>query len=140
MSNRRSTRLLLSVASLLCFASIGTQAQDNTVGSEIYRTSCAVCHGTDGKGSGEFGAELTVKPANLTLLSARNDGVFPFLEVFQFIDGRSQVGAHGTRTMPIWGDVFKGGIGESAGPFGAELLIRARMVALVDYIETLQQQ
>lgn len=132
--------LMLSFLPLLWIAPHAARAQDNTLGSDIYRTSCAVCHGTDGKGGGEFGQVLLVKPPNLTTLSAKNDGVFPFLKVFQFIDGRTVVGAHGTRVMPIWGDVFKGEVGESAGPFGSELLIRARMVALVDYIESLQQK
>lgn len=113
-------------------------AQDNAVGAQVFSASCAVCHGADGKGDGEFGDVLTVKPANLTRLSANNDGVFPYLRVFHTIDGRTTIRAHGPAIMPIWGDTFAGEIGEAGGPFGRELLIRAKIVALVDYIETLQ--
>ena len=63
-------------------------ARDNALGSELYTNSCAVCHGTGRLGGGEFVKALTVKPSNVTSLSARNDGVFPFLDVFHFIDGR----------------------------------------------------
>jgi mono/diheme cytochrome c family protein len=109
------------------------------VGEEAYRVSCAVCHGSTGQGDGEFADVLTVKPTNLTTLSAQNDGVFPYLEVFQAVDGRTTIRAHGTAVMPIWGDYFKRQIGDVAGPFGSELLARARITALVDYIETLQR-
>jgi len=113
-------------------------AQENLVGADVYNVSCAVCHGSSGQGNGEFADVLTVKPADLTKLSANNDGVFPYLRVFQTIDGRTTIRAHGPAVMPIWGDSFAAGIGETAGPFGRELLIRAKIVALVDYVETLQ--
>ncbi|RYE46720.1 MAG: cytochrome c [Hyphomicrobiales bacterium] len=93
----------------------------------------------DGRGGGEFADVLTVRPPDLTKLSQKNDGVFPYLRVFQTIDGRASIRAHGTPVMPIWGDTFTKEIGQAAGPFGTELLVRARIVALVDYIETIQQ-
>lgn len=114
-------------------------AQENSVGSEAFRVACAVCHGMDGRGGGEFADVLTVRPPDLTRLSQTNDGVFPYLRVFQTIDGRASIRAHGTPVMPIWGDTFSREIGQAAGPFGTELLVRARIVALVDYIETIQQ-
>lgn len=83
---------------------------------------------------------LTVQPPNLTTLTSQNEGVFPYLDVFHTIDGRTTIRAHGTSEMPIWGDYFSRQIGEAAGPFGRELLIRAQVVALVDYIESLQTQ
>lgn len=114
-------------------------AQENSVGPEAFRVACAVCHGMDGRGGGEFADVLTVRPPDLTKLSQKNDGVFPYLRVFQTIDGRASIRAHGTPVMPIWGDTFTKEIGRAAGPFGTELLVRARIVALVDYIETIQQ-
>lgn len=113
--------------------------QDNTLGAETYQVACAVCHGADARGGGEFADVLTVRPPDLTKLSQANDGVFPFLKVFQTVDGRTSIRAHGTPVMPIWGDTFKEQVGQSAGPMGAELLVRAKIVALVDYLETLQQ-
>ena len=67
-------------------------AQENSVGAEAFRVACAVCHGTDGRGGGEFADVLTVKPPDLTKLSQANDGVYPYLKVFQTIDGRASIG------------------------------------------------
>lgn len=128
----------MAVAAVLGLASPGL-AQDNTVGQAGFQTACAVCHGSSGQGDGEFADVLTVRPPDLTTLSARNDGVFPYLRVFQVVDGRTTIRAHGTPVMPIWGDHFTREIGESAGKFGTELLVRARIVALVDYVESLQK-
>jgi mono/diheme cytochrome c family protein len=138
--NQRFSLALVAAVVGLTFASPGS-AQDatNPVGEEAFRVSCAVCHGSTGMGDGEFANVLTVRPSNLTTLSANNDGVFPYLEVFQTVDGRTTLRAHGTSLMPIWGDYFKRQIGESAGPYGGELLTRARIVALVDYVESLQK-
>lgn len=115
-----------------------TVAEENRVGAEAFTTHCAVCHGATGVGNGEFAEVLKVEPADLTTLSARNHGEFPYLNTLRTIDGRTVVRGHGV-VMPVWGDVFKSEIADSAGPYGAELLIRAKMVALVDYIETLQK-
>lgn len=112
-------------------------AQDNSVGEAAYNVACAVCHGSTGQGNGEFADVLAVKPPDLTKLSASNDGVFPYLKVFQTVDGRTTVRAHGSSVMPIWGDHFTRDV--DAGGYGAELLVRARIVALVDYVESLQQ-
>ena len=115
-------------------------AQDNALGEEAYRVSCAVCHGSDGQGGGEFADVLKVAPPDLTRLTANtSDKVFPYLYVFETVDGRASIRAHGTAEMPIWGDTFRQRIGETAGPFGAELIIRAKIVALVDYVESIQR-
>lgn len=134
---RQKTYLLLATVLGLGMASPAI-GEDHSLGEEAFRVSCAVCHGSDGRGGGEFASALTVKPSNLTLLSANNDGVFPYLEVFRVVDGRTTIQAHGTSVMPIWGDYFEREIGETAGPYGKELLVRARIVALVDYVESLQ--
>lgn len=136
----RGKRLVALAAAVgFGFAVPGTGlAQENPVGADAYNVSCAVCHGTSGQGDGEFADVLTVKPPNLTRLSAENDGEFPYLQVFHAIDGRTTIRAHGSAAMPIWGDFFAAGIGEAGGPYGKELLIRAKIVALVDYVETLQ--
>lgn len=124
---------------MLSFGAPGL-AQENLVGAEAFRISCAVCHGADAKGDGEFAAMLTTKPSDLTVLKKNNsDKVFPYLDVFRTVDGRTELPAHGTRLMPIWGDYFASQPDVvAAQPFGAELLIRARIVALVDYIESIQ--
>jgi mono/diheme cytochrome c family protein len=137
--SKRSWSFVLGALAFAFAPSVAVQAQDNTVGAGAFAISCAVCHGSTGQGDGEFADVLAVKPANLTQLAANNNGVFPFLKVFQTVDGRAMIPAHGTRIMPIWGDSFSRAIGEGAGPFGQELLIRAKIVALVEYVEALQK-
>lgn len=43
---------------------------------------------------------------DLTALAKNNNGVFPFDRVYQIIDGRREVLAHGPRDMPVWGRNF----------------------------------
>lgn len=136
MLNKSS--LIVGALTVMSFATPGI-AQDNQLGADTFGVACAVCHGSAGQGDGEFAGVLTVRPPDLTKLSAGNDGIFPYLRVFQTVDGRTSIRAHGTPVMPIWGDTFTREIGQAAGPFGAELLVRARIVALVDYVESLQR-
>lgn len=102
-------------------------------GPEMFRSYCAPCHGTDGKGTGPAASALKKAPADLTLLTMKNNGKFPTLAVQNTIKGDSSYGAHGSRDMPMWGDLF-----HSLSPGDGGVLIRIRV--LRDYIETLQQK
>ncbi len=84
----------------------GIWAQEFDEGKLEYQMGCAACHGADGKGIGPVAALFRVPPADLTILAKRNSGIFPFSFVYEVIDGRQVVIAHGTRDMPIWGDRF----------------------------------
>jgi hypothetical protein len=79
---------------------------------------------------------LKVKPANLTTLSAKHHGIFPFWDVYLVIDGRQEVEGHGTREMPLWGRAFKQ---EASPDVGAELQAYARILEIVYFIESLQK-
>ena len=114
-------------------------AEDASLGATLYTEACAVCHGASGTGNGEFAEHLKIPPSDLTVLTKNNHGEFPYLKVFQIVDGRTGVRGHGSGEMPIWGMVFSREVGAGAGPYGAELFIRAKVVSLVDYIETLQK-
>jgi mono/diheme cytochrome c family protein len=107
------------------------------LGKREYEASCASCHGSAGKGDGALRQHLVKAPADLTTLVKRNGGVFPTQRVWEAIDGRgsTQVGAHGTRDMPIWGNVFRA---EDTQPY--ELHVRTRISALVDYLSRLQEK
>ena len=60
-------------------------------------------HGPSGTGDGGAIDVLKTTPTNLTTLSKKNGGVFPFDRVYSVIDGRTVVKGHGTQDMPIWG-------------------------------------
>ncbi len=76
-------------------------------GAALYHVHCASCHGDSGRGDGMVGAALRTPPADLTLLTHRNNGVFPEAKVSEFIDGPRDVVAHGPRAMPVWGLIFQ---------------------------------
>ena len=102
-------------------------------GPEMYRTFCASCHGLEGKGNGPAAAALKKAPADLTLLSQKNGGKFPAQRVREYIEGKDAkaTDAHGSREMPIWGDVFR----NIANDQGA---VTYRLFTLSSYLETLQ--
>jgi mono/diheme cytochrome c family protein len=101
-------------------------------GKELFVRYCSSCHGLDGRGAGPAAEALKTAPTDLTLIRRTHEGKFPFLWVVSFIDGERPVAAHGSREMPIWGQVFRWKEGE----YGA----RAQVYALARYIESIQQQ
>jgi mono/diheme cytochrome c family protein len=115
-------------------------------GKREYLNSCAACHGASGKlGPGEgAGVEfLKTTPTDLTTLSKKNGGVFPFDRVYAVIDGRQVVSGHGSRDMPIWGDRYNRETVKAAEhyvdvPYDMETYARSRILALIDYIHRLQ--
>lgn len=122
---------------LLWWPVASTHAQQDVIlaGKREYQKSCAVCHGRDGKGRGAMAPLLKVKPANLTRLSAKHGGIYPFWDVYRIIDGRTEISGHGSGDMPVWGTVFK----QEAGPdLGAELSAHARILEIVYYLDSLQ--
>jgi mono/diheme cytochrome c family protein len=66
-----------------------------------YESSCAACHGQNGKGDGPVSEELRTRPSDLTLIAKKNGGVFPIDVVYRIIDGRGTLRAHGSYEMPV---------------------------------------
>jgi mono/diheme cytochrome c family protein len=102
-------------------------------GAYTYKTYCATCHGTDGKGDGQIASMLTVKPSDLTRIAARNGGKFVADQVSKRIDGRDFVPPHGTSDMPIWGDAFS-----QSEQAGGQAAVKARVDELVEYLRSIQ--
>lgn len=104
-------------------------------GHASYDAYCQSCHGTDGKGNGQIATILNNHPANLTHLAVRNHGTFPIDLVYNTIDGRDVSEAHGTREMPIWGNIWSD---KDGTPIEREI-VDQRINELVEYIRTLQE-
>ena len=125
-------------------------SQDFDAGKYEYQIGCAACHGLDGKGMGPVGALFGKPPANLTVLAKKNNGVFPFNSVYEVIDGRQVVLAHGTRDMPIWGNRFMPSPNRIASPsitegfvnpsYDREIIVRMRILAVIDYLNRMQEK
>lgn len=132
-----------AVLTLLCgLVPCHALAQEQEVvagGKLIYENHCMVCHGESAKGDGVmaiiFLAEA--KPADLTRLSKKNNGRFPFWDTYRVIDGRTELRGHGTREMPIWGVEFR--LQESNSP-AVEAAIRGRILQLVFYLQSIQKE
>jgi mono/diheme cytochrome c family protein len=119
-------------------------------GKAEYHSSCAPCHGSDGTGTGPVSAGLKVPPPDLTVLAKKNNGVFPFNSVYEIIDGRKTVVAHGTRDMPIWGDRYAPEPTRALIPrpsenilslfYDPETVVRMRILAVIDYLNRIQEK
>lgn len=145
-------KLQFSGAVLLCVliggvsgstvAQVASSAEQKPdLGKQEYISSCAVCHGLTGKGEGPFShyLEKAFIP-DITTLSQRNNGVFPFQRVYEIIDGTQLIGAHGNRDMPIWGSRYKIIAGKQSFEFSydPEVFARANILALTEYLYRLQ--
>ena len=130
--------IALVVASALSVPVCGADKFD--IGKMEYDQSCATCHGLNGKGKGSFAEAMQLTVQDITTLAKRNGGVFPVTRVYNVIDGREEVKAHGSRAMPIWGTHYS----VSAAPryddyaYNPEAAVRGRILALIDYLYRLQ--
>ena len=104
-------------------------------GGNDFQAYCSSCHGPSGKGDGPIASSFRKRPADLTRLSARNNGTFPADIVFKTIEGKTPVSGHGGPDMPTWGDVFL----KSAESSSVDA-VRTRIDTLVKYLETLQDK
>lgn len=136
MRTRRKSAVILVAA---WAASSAALAQEEPIGEGEFAIACAACHGTDARGSGPVAPYLTVPPADLTVLARKNDGVFPITEVFETIDGRAEVAAHGPREMPVWGARYREEGDGLLGPYGGEAAVTARVLLLTYFLQTIQQ-
>jgi mono/diheme cytochrome c family protein len=126
--------------SLSGVAAAAQKAEKSDMGKREWHANCAACHGADGKGSGPITDLLKKSPGDLTTLAKKNNGVFPVARVYEVIDGTKDVKAHGTRDMPIWGQEYSVRAAEYYQDiqYDPEVYVRARILALIDYLYRLQ--
>lgn len=103
---------------------------------------CAACHGADGKGDGPVADILKIQPPDLTRIAERNGGIFSEGAVFETIAGSNMPLSHGTREMPIWGNLFIGEtLDQSVSVEEAQEAVAEateRIKRLVEYLHTIQ--
>ena len=111
-------------------------------GEREYRQSCAGCHGEEGLGDGPVGGKITPAPSDLQRIAERAGGRFPLYRIYQAIDGRDDVKAHGSPDMPIWGSRFNAEAAHQLAPDASravlEMLAATRVMSLVFFLESIQ--
>ncbi len=146
----RLTKLTWWIAALISLElNSAGWTQDIDAGKSEFLSSCAICHGLDGKGNGPLSSQLKTPPPNLTVLAKKNNGFLPLRDVYDIIDGRKVIASHGSREMPIWGKQFSDEA--SAGQlnpealnrvdpsFDAEAIVRTRILSIIEYLNRIQE-
>jgi mono/diheme cytochrome c family protein len=112
-------------------------------GRVLYNQYCASCHGADGKGKGPAASNLKTPPADLTKLTERHMGRFPYeyvSNVLRFGPGLIvgspgyQSSTHGSSDMPMWGGIFM------AINKNEERAVQQRIKNLCDYLASVQEK
>lgn len=142
MLPEKRPKLFVLIGAMSCVAA-AFAADTSDAGRREFLNKCAACHGSSGKGDGPVAESLRVPPADLTTLSKRNGGMFPHDRVYYAIDGREMVRAHGTRDMPVWGNVLasegsSGTRSSSDAPIDMSVDVRSRIHSLIDYLNRIQ--
>ena len=104
-------------------------------GRSLYDVYCVSCHGTALEGDGPIAGHLDTSPSDLTRLSERNGGEFPFTRVYSTIEGFDDIPTHRDREMPRWGFAFQ----ELDSDVDQRDQIRGRILQLIYYIESEQK-
>jgi mono/diheme cytochrome c family protein len=140
MKRKQNIAVLLGVA-WIAVGGTAVSAEKIDIGQREYRDSCLNCHGESGDGNGPYAQLLNKRTSDLTQLTKRNNGVFPFARVYEVIDGRQVVSGHGERDMPIWGNVYRIKAGEYYAEmnYNPEYYVRSRILAVIEYISRLQK-
>jgi len=105
-------------------------------GEQLYGRYCSACHGPAGRGDGPVSKSFREEVPDLTRFAQRHGNVFDRGLVERIIDGRYIVGAHGTRTMPVWGEDLS--LAQIGNP-DAEKAGRIIILRMADYVWQLQR-
>ena len=77
-----------------------------TSGKQMFTSYCAPCHGVDGRGHGPAATALKDQPSDLTGLIKKNHGRFPDTHIVSILQFGTDVQAHGSAEMPVWGPIL----------------------------------
>lgn len=138
MRNARMTAWLVTVGIVVVSGSVpAAETAPNSAaaakGQVTFGRYCVSCHGPRAKGDGPLATDLRVAMPDLTTLSQRNGGKYPYDRVVRVIRIGEPLRGHGTLDMPAWGDAFKKTKGTG------EATVNAAIRDLSHYLWTLQQ-
>ena len=105
-------------------------------GAEIYAVYCTSCHGTGARGDGPLAADLAERPADLTMLAARNGGQFPYAATMARIHGYPGQ----FHDMPRFGPLLDGPRVAWRDPATGDVIETPKaLLALAHYLASLQR-
>lgn len=108
-------------------------------GKKTFLHFCAVCHGKDGKGGDSSLYKLKQPAPDLTIVTTKNNGAFPWLDMFRVINSQESIGAHGSTEMPEWGSLFDlRNWGDEENDKFAEEIVYGRLFVLLVYLNSIQ--
>ena len=114
----------------------GTSAGGEAHGADMYAVYCTSCHGKDARGTGPLADDLSVRPADLTRLAARNGGVFPYAPTMARIHGYPGQ----FHEMPQFGPLLEGPQVAWQDPVTGEVIDTPRaLLALARYLASVQR-
>lgn len=113
---------------------IPVQKTSATDGKQMYTNYCAPCHGTDGRGNGPAASALKTPATDLTALMKNNHGKYPDAHVTAILEFGTEVQAHGSANMPVWGPI----LGNMNRANREEKLLR--ISNLSHYLESIQER
>ena len=116
---------------------IGTTMEAQSAGEALFVENCVACHGTAGRGDGPLAAGLATKPANLTEIAARRNGVWPMLEIMSVIDGYSR-NTLPREDMPVFENFLDNEMVEFDTGNGANTLVPEKLIDIVEFLLSLQ--
>jgi mono/diheme cytochrome c family protein len=113
---------------------IPIEKTDPTNGKAMFTSYCAPCHGVEGRGNGPAARALKTPPTDLTRLASSHHGKYPETHIVAVLRFGSEVSAHGSAEMPVWGTIF----GKMSTMNSPEKDLRT--ANLTRYLETLQSK
>jgi len=126
--------MLIPYAGLALLATCAPMPEQT--GAKLFLQNCIICHGEGGRGDGPMAAELPVQPADLTHISARQDGVFPKADVMIAIHGYH--GQEALGLMPSFAETVQSEPVTWTAPDGRAVKTPSALLSLANYLETLQ--
>lgn len=127
---------MLTLVSAALLAGCGPEPAPSP-GAAAYQDYCAICHGSRALGDGPIAPELEVPPPDLTLIAARNGGVFPLRAVADTVYGFS--GKHEADLMPEFSPLLDGPDVAVPRADGEDEVMPMRLAEVVTYLESLQR-
>lgn len=122
---------------LVSVLAAATPLRAQSVGEQLFMNNCIACHGVTGHGDGPQATHLKTRPADLTQIAARRDGVWPMLEVMSILDGYMKV-TNPREDMPVFEDFLDNDMVEFDTGNGLTTMVPAKLIEVATYLETIQ--